>query len=154
MSKVVDGIAWAWLGLAVGLAAPSLLDAVADIAPVVPIFPQVDPISPEVSGLQAVVIYETNPDAQLPPKQAAILTSPIVRGWLNDHAAKDSGGQPMWRILDKDSEFADPANPIAAALQRPREGLPWLIVTNNGKGFEGPLPANVDDMMQLLERYE
>ena len=154
MSKVADGIAWAWMGLAIGLAAPSLLDAVRDIAPVVPIFPTIDPISPEVSGLQAVVIYETNPDVQMPPKQAAILSSPIVRGWLTDNAAKDAGGQPMWRFLDDDSEFADPANPIAAALQRPREGLPWLIVTNDGTGFEGPLPENVDDMMELLEKYK
>lgn len=154
MNKLLDGIAWAWLGIAIGLASPSLWQGIVDIAPDVPIFPQIDPISPEVSGLQAVVIYETNPDVQLPAEQAAILSSPIVRGWLNDNCARDRDGSPMWRFLDKDSEFADATNPIANALKRPRESIPWLIVTNDGKGFEGPLPGNVDDMMVRLRKYE
>ena len=54
-----------------------------------------------------------------------------------------------YRILDKDAT----GRPAVwqEALQRPRDSLPWLIVSNGQKGFEGPLPDSDKAFSRLLE---
>ncbi len=39
------------------------------------------------------------------------------------------------------------------ALKRKRGALPWLVISNGKSGFEGPLPATVDETLTLLKKY-
>lgn len=107
-------------------------------------------------GLHVLIVYETADASKLPPAQQAILYGETVRTYLNSKCAADPGvgAWKAWRIYDKDVDLSGESKLWRDAMLRPRQTVPWVIVSNGRQGYEGPLPANVDDMLALLKTFE
>lgn len=105
-----------------------------------------DPPAP-VTGLYVLVVEETADRSKLPVKQIGVLQGKTVRDWLDAHC-KDRG------IFDKDADLSAYSKTLQEMMRRPRQSLPWVVVRGDaGYLFEGPLPADVPAMMQLLGKY-
>lgn len=109
-----------------------------------------DPDIPSDSGFRVLMIRETG--ELLPQAQQAIFASGVIRNYLNANTVKD-GAQPEWRIFDKDMEIYDQSSVWFRWMQRPRNQIPWVIISNGQQGYEGPLPADVPSMLELLKKY-
>lgn len=106
------------------------------------------------SGNRVLIVYETGD--RLPASQAAILTSGVLRDYLDAKTIKDEHNPTgAYRIWDKDVKLDHPSVSASwkAAMARPRASTPWLIVSNGRTGFEGPLPKTVAETMKLLATY-
>ena len=104
------------------------------------------------AGFRVVVIYETAEIQTLPRGQQLIIRSQVVRDYLNTNCVKGADGTPEWRFVDDDTEWTT-ESPISKATKRPRDSIPWLIVSNGKTGYEGPLPATVDEFLALIGKY-
>ena len=105
-------------------------------------------------GNRVLVVYETG--QQLPSAQAAILTSAIVREYLDAKTAKDAANpNGAYRIWDQNVKLDHPSVSPSwkAAMARPRAKLPWVVISNGRTGYEGELPADVPQTMTLLKKY-
>ena len=114
-----------------------------DVAPIDPIDP-VDPVNPVVPddpdwkyGKNVLIVYQSEDESTYPPEQASILTSAIVREFLTSKC-----GQDGWRILDADTDPQYMGEIWQTWLARPRDSLPWVLISNGETGTEGLLPAN------------
>lgn len=117
----------------------------------------VDPPSPApipVAGLRVLIVYETADAPKMPPAQAAIIYGKTARDYLLANCAIGPDGKTREvRIWDKDISTAGESKLWQDAMARPRQSVPWIIVSNGKTGFEGPLPANVDEFLTLVKRY-
>jgi len=117
--------------------------------------PTPDPIGPIIGkGLRVLIVEETAQRSKLPAEQVAELTSGTVIDYLNEKCANEQTGAKAWRVFDKDADLSQEAKFWQDAMARKRDSLPWLVVSNGRKGFEGPLPANADALLKLLKNYE
>lgn len=117
--------------------------------------PTPDPIGPIIGkGLRVLIVEETAQRSKLPPEQVAELTSADVRDYLNAKCANEASGAKAWRIFDKDTDTSNEAKFWKDAMARNRDGLPWLIISNGRKGYEGALPKDCDSLLELLKKYE
>lgn len=109
----------------------------------------VPPPSPPipVTSLHVLILEETENRNLLPSSQVLIFTSTKIRKWLGDNGAK-------WRIWDKDVDATREDKVWQDALKIERGDLPWVIVSDGAKGYSGPLPKTVDEMIELLEKYK
>lgn len=117
--------------------------------------PAPGPAAPiEGDGNRVLIVYESGDP--LPAPQAAVITSGILRDYLDAKCAKDQFNPAgAYRIWDKDQQLTHPSVSPSwkAAMQRPRQSLPWIIISNGKTGFEGPLPADVPQTLALLKKY-
>jgi hypothetical protein len=121
-------------------------------APPTPVPPGPSPIAGD--GLRVLIVYESAELAKLPPGQATVLVSPEVRGYLDTHCVKGPDGTTAeWRVWDQNVPTGAEAKLWQDAMARKRDRLPWLVVGNGRAGFEGPLPASVDETLKLLKLY-
>lgn len=109
-------------------------------------------------GLRVLVIYETDPGTTTLPdrmtrEQALVITGAETRALLSAKCAKDAKGHPEFRFYDQHADVRNAAPHWFAAMNRPRGKLPWLIVSDGRKGYEGPLPANAQEFAKLLEGF-
>jgi hypothetical protein len=105
-------------------------------------------------GLRVLVIYESADLSKLPPAQTAVLYSKSLRDLLNAKCAAGPDGKTKeWRIYDADVDTSGDVETWKAAMARPRKSLPWVVISNGAAGYEGPLPATVDEMTKLVEKY-
>jgi hypothetical protein len=105
-------------------------------------------------GLRVLVIYESADLSKLPPAQTAVLYSKSLRDLLNAKCAVGPDGKTKeWRIYDADVDTSGDVETWKAAMARPRRSLPWVVISNGAAGYEGPLPATVDEMAKLVEKY-
>lgn len=96
----------------------------------------------DVPGLHVLIVEETDDRSTIDKGQLAVLQTTQVK---QEVAA--AGGQ--FRQYDDDN--APAAEPWKTAMSRPRQSTPWLIVSNPGKGgFEGPLPASIDESLKII----
>lgn len=116
----------------------------------VPPGPTPGPAPIDGPGLRVLMIREAS--ATLPQPIADVMMAPEVRAFLSANCVKVDG-QPDWRMIDPDDTFTDPNHRFAKALKRPRASLPWLIVSNGSGGYEGPFPATVQAMLDLLRSF-
>lgn len=115
----------------------------------------IDPAGPIIGkGLRVLIVEETAQRSSLPAPQLAELTSGTVFDYLNEKCTAEAGGKKAWRIFDKDTDVSQEAKFWQDAMGRKRDSLPWLIVSNGRKGFEGPLPANTEALLELIRKYE
>lgn len=94
----------------------------------------------DLEGTAVLIVEETDQRAALPTPQQNILLGEAWTSLLPDG---------NWRVWDKDIEFTG-NSPFKEAFERPRESLPWLIVSGK-KNYEGPLPTTVEAMTRLVE---
>lgn len=105
-------------------------------------------------GLRVLIVYETADLSKLPKEQLAILTSQAVRAYLSSHCAKGPDSKtPEWRIFDQNVSMGNESALWQGAMKRPRTALPWIVISNGTIGYEGPLPANVDETLALLKKF-
>ena len=102
-------------------------------------------------GFRVLIVYESS--QTLPSSQRSILGSETLSMYLTNHVAIDNR-QPAWRIFDQDTQFNNPNSIWAKAIKRPRTQIPWILISNTKGSYEGPLPANVSETIELLKKYE
>ncbi len=120
--------------------------------------PTPDPPPIPDAGFRVLIVEETAERGKLTRDQQTILTSTEVRAYLNSHCAKGPDGKtPEFRIFDKDTDVSHESavwqKAMADAKATPGFVVPWLIVSDGKKGSDGPLPANVADMLAELKKY-
>jgi hypothetical protein len=86
--------------------------------------------------------------------QLEVLTSPVVRGYLQEHAGDN------WKIVDDDFssdqiQYWTDAWKIAYDQAKRKSGgtRPYILITNGPAGVAAPLPANVEETMAMLRKY-
>jgi hypothetical protein len=121
-----------------------------------PIDPKVDPVAPiPVAGLRVLVVYESADLPKYTPQTNGIIFGAKVREWLNANCVVGPDGKNKeWRMWDRDVATDGEAKLWQDAMKRPRTSTPWLIVSNGVTGFEGPLPANADEFLALVDKYK
>lgn len=140
------------------------LDVIAGKAPIpppgpgpkpVPPGPDVDPNAPPPiagEGFRVLIVYETGQN--LPAAQSPILFGKTIREYLDAKTVLDADGRThAWRIWDKDVDASGESKSWQDALARPRKSIPWILISNGTTGYEGPLPATVDEALALLKKY-
>lgn len=107
--------------------------------------PDVTPLP--VSSLHVLIVEEMDERHKLPASQAKIFSSTTLRKWFSDNNVQ-------WRVFDKDVPQEQLEQKWKDALSRPRQSLPWILVSNGSKGWEGPLPKTEAEVITLLEKYK
>lgn len=132
--------------------APPVPPTPPDPTPPKPPEPPPSPAPIPAPGFRVLMVYETAELSKLPPAQLAVMTAADVRAYLNAKCVKGPDGKtPEWRLWDKDVVTAAEAKLWQDAMARPRKSLPWLIVSDGTRGYEGPLPGTYAEMMKLLK---
>jgi hypothetical protein len=105
------------------------------------------------TGFRALIIYET--EAANTREQLAVIYSPVVTDYLNQHCVKNAAGRPEWRRWDKDvqvlaTESTDMRDLWEAV--KPKLGeLPQLVLAKDGKAKVYPLPLPEPAAMTLIQ---
>ena len=89
--------------------------------------------------LRVMLIEETEARQSLPANQRLILTSKVVRDYLDTHCVVEDG-TPAYRFLDPNDDVSRLSKADQEIFQRPRKSVPWLTLTNGSRYFDGPLP--------------
>ena len=148
---------------------PALCTVIVGSGPAPPIPPGPGPVPPKPpdpptpgpspiprDGFHVLIIEETEDRSKLPPAQRNILFDKRVRDYLNTKCATDPEVQnwKAWRIYDKDQNLAGENKLWQDALAKyNKHPTPYLVISTGKGGYEGPLPANVDDTLKLLKQY-
>lgn len=136
------------------IASACILTVTGPRPPPVPPDPGPTPTPPPipVDGFRVLIVYETS--APLTPTQHSIVFGKRVRDYLTSHCVKgDDGKTPEARIFDKDIDASSDSALWQDAMKRPRTAIPWILISTGKTGFEGPLPATVDETLALLKKY-
>ncbi len=117
--------------------------------------PQPQP-NPTPGPLFVLSTYETSDLGKLPPKQLSIINSQEIRSYLNTKCGKNENGLPEYRFFDKDANLAKESADWQKVWERQktvRKSVPWITITNGKDTFDGPWPADVKGMLELLKKY-
>jgi hypothetical protein len=114
-----------------------------------------DPAPIPLAGLRVLIVEESKDRTKLPKAQYEQLFSKTLRDYLNANCTDDpqTGTKKAWWILDQNADAGQLAKHWQDALKRPRKGTPWVIVSNGKAGYEGPLPATLEETLALLKKY-
>lgn len=123
--------------------------------------PSPDPPTPEPSpapiplaGLRVLIVFEEMQKHLLPAGQKAIISGAPMRDYLDSRCALGSDGKTReYRIWDKDILLGGAPKHWRDAMQRTRGQVPWIVVSNGKNGFEGPLPATVEETKALINKF-
>ncbi len=118
--------------------------------------PKPDPPSPApipVAGLRVLIVFESMDATKMELGHQAIVYGAATRKFINDACVK-VGNQPEYRIYDKDTAMDGESKLWQDAMKRPRQSLPWVIISNGVSGYEGPLPMTPDAMKALVAKYQ
>lgn len=131
-----------------------------------PIPPPVPPIPPDPPGptpgpvpipdigFRAMIVYESADATKMTKGQLSAMYSNSVRQYLRDKTVKGPDGKTgEWRMWDKDVDATGESKLWQDVMKRPRQSLPWIIISNGKAGFEGPLPDGIQPTLDLLKKY-
>lgn len=107
-------------------------------------------------GFRVLIVVESDPNAMraLPPAQINALYSAKAREYMNEKCVLGPDGrQREWRVADPDQDFSNESKVWQDAMKRPRKSLPWILIGDGKRGYEGEFPPNVDALMTLLRKY-
>lgn len=112
------------------------------------------PVEPPIDapGLHVLMVYESGELSDVSRGQQTVLFSTEIRNWL-DANCKTDNDWPGWRVLDQDTDMSQDLPHWKAAMGRKRDSLPWIVVSADNGGFEGPLPDSIPAALELLRRY-
>lgn len=115
--------------------------------------PSPSPI-PEI-GFRVLMVYDASKLTTYPKKQADIFFNASLRSYLNSKCVVGSDGKTKeWRMWDKGVDAGAESKIWQDVMKRDRKSIPWLLVSNHPKGgFEGPLPATVEETMVIIKKY-
>lgn len=128
--------------------------------PVNPVNPPqpVNPVQPPspapipLEGLRVLFVFDPKTQTSLTPGQNSALFGAEVRGYLNSKTAV-ANGYREWRLWPVGTDNSGEAKYWQDVMARPRQSLPWLVISNGKAGYEGPLPATVEETLKLLKQY-
>lgn len=101
-----------------------------------------------------LIVYEAEDVSQYPSDQALIFQSVEFREWLDSKTSEDADGNENSRIWDKDTETKYVDQVWKSALDLPRDGIPWIVISDGSKGvFQGPLPNSIEATKALIGKY-
>lgn len=113
--------------------------------------PAIDPIPGD--GFRVLIVYESESLKDYPRAQVDALYSADVRDYLDSKCVKGESDWPDYRILDQHADMTADAIWWQEAMKRPRQSMPWILIDSPQGGFEGPMPASVETMLELLKKY-
>ena len=117
--------------------------------------PKPDPAPIPTAGFRVLIVYETSELSKLPAAQQSVIYGKAMRDYLNSKCVLGPDSKTHeWRMWDKDTDASAESQLWQDAMKRGRTSVPWLIVSNGKTGFEGMLPATVEDTLKLLAKYE
>lgn len=117
--------------------------------------PPVDPAPIPAPGLRVLITYESKDLHNLTAGHRAIMYGAKTRAHMGSVCVKEPDGTAGWRMFDKDTVMTGESALWRDAMARKRGGLPWLLISNPGKGgFEGTLPSTPEAFLELLKRFE
>lgn len=102
-------------------------------------------------GLRVLVTFPEATRDALPAGQRALIQSPTLRAYLDQHCVKDDAGVPEARIWKDDT---DPKNEsvVWQKLMALAKGKGTWVVAGNGKrGVNQALPADESSLIKLLD---
>ena len=107
-----------------------------------------------LDGFRVMFILESEDASEIPVGQRDIFYSADVRDYLNKKCVKGPDGKTAeWRIVDPDSEYTPEESRWKDASSRKRSTLPWMIISDGKTGYEGPVPATVQETLELLKKF-
>lgn len=113
-----------------------------------PVPTPIDVVPIKEAGFRVIVVYES---ADGVPEQ---INGADVRGYLNNKCVKGPDAKtPDFRIWDQDVDLTNASRYFVEAMLRPRTSLPWILISDGKRGFEGPLRGNSQDVLNLLKKY-
>ena len=119
--------------------------------------PNPGPAPIPLAGFRVLFISESEDSSSfsdMPKGQREIFYSPVIRDYLNTKCVKGPDNKTAeWRVIDPHAEFSSDERRWKDAASRQRQNIPWLIISDGKTGFEGPLPANVEDTLKLLKKF-
>ncbi|MGL6095050.1 MAG: hypothetical protein ACRC7O_04520 [Fimbriiglobus sp.] len=115
--------------------------------------PPVDPSPFPGEGLRVLIVYD-NENKVMTAAQNSIMFGKEVRAYLDANCAVGPDGKTREaRIYPAATDVTFDAEPFKSAFARPRKSDPWILVGNGKAGYEGPLPATVEETITLLKKY-
>lgn len=98
-------------------------------------------------GFRVMIVYESRMGV---PKSI----SPAVRNYLDTKCIKDAAtGIPQRLTVDQNASFGPGTDVWQAAMKRGQKSIPWIVIGNEATGYEGPLPADENALLELLKKY-
>jgi len=105
-----------------------------------------------VAGLRVLIVHETM-DTNLTKEQQVAIYGKTLRDYLRSKCVKVDD-VPEARIWDKDVDTTNASKLWQDVMKRERKSLPWIVVSNGKTGFEGPLPKDTEEIMNLIKKFE
>ncbi len=119
-----------------------------------PPVPPAPPTPTPVTALRVLIVYESSALNAMPPAQRAIIANQPFRDFLDSKCLPSpSGKRKEWNIWDSDVATSGAPKVWQDLMARPRSAVPWLVVSNGGVLYEGPLPADVPATQALISKY-
>lgn len=116
--------------------------------------PTPDPAPIPEAGFRVLIIEDIKQRVKLPAVQLEILFDKKIRDYLESKCVADSDGKTKaWRIWPDSVDATRQSKSWQDAMKRKRDSLPWIIISDGKKGYEGPLPKDVDATLDLLKKY-
>lgn len=139
------------------------IDVAAGVGPRPPPVPPDQPTPPDpppspspipLVGLRVIFVIEETIPLQS-ADQRAILYGKPMRDWLDQKCVVGTNGKNReWRIWDKDVPTQGADKHWQDVMNRPRKSVPWIVISNHPRGgYEGPLPATVEETKALIQKY-
>jgi len=99
----------------------------------------------DVSKYTVVIIEETEQRSYIPQSQLNAIKSQVWRDYV-----KSQGGQ--WRVLDPHADISKEEKWVKDSFAVSRESLPWLIFASPEKGYSGPVPENLEELLEVITK--
>lgn len=120
-----------------------------------PVPPEPVPPAPiPAEGFRVLMVYERADLPKMPAKQVDILHSQQVADYLNKTCVLGPDGKmPEWRVWDQHAEPTTYPKLWQDVIKRERKSIPWIVISTGKTGYEGPLPATIEETLTLLRSY-
>jgi hypothetical protein len=136
-------------------------------APPIPPTPDPDPPGPNppgpdpdnpapipLAGFRVLITYESGKLSEMPAKQMNILYDQQLRQYLDSKCVVGKDGKTKeWRIWDADVDKSGAEKHWQDAATRKKDKLPWILISDGKRGYEGPLPEDTAKTIELLKKY-